>query len=225
MAKILVVDDDTKLLKMLERTLRYEGYEVVTAQSGVKALPIIDDNQPDLLVLDWTMPEMDGITLLRQLRAEKNATPVLMLTARDAVENRVEGLYAGADDYLVKPFAPEELTARVQALLRRTAVDTTQTVFDFAGLHLDLTTREVIRNGERQNLTLTEFNLLACFMRQPKVVLERATLLRQVWGYDFQGEDNVLELYVGYLRKKLEQNGADRLIQTVRGVGYVLREE
>jgi len=225
MAKILIVDDDSKLLRMLERTLRLEGFQVFSAISAAAAMPILVDNQPDLLILDWSMPEMDGITLLRQIREDKNTLPVLMLTARDAIESRVEGLFAGADDYLIKPFAPEELTARIQALLRRTAADPTLTFFKFSDISLDLKTHEAKRADRNLMLTLTEFNLLTVFMRHPGKVLERPALLGQVWGYANQGEDNVLELYVGYLRRKLEQFGGSRVIQTVRGMGYILKEE
>jgi two-component system response regulator MprA len=178
-----------------------------------------------LLILDWMMPKMDGLTLLQQLRIEKNKVPVLMLTARDAIENRVEGLESGADDYLVKPFAPAELVARVHALLRRIETKPESQVVSYADITLDPTTHQARRGEMNLSLTVTEFNLLHLFLRHPRQVLERSQILNEVWGYDFGGDDNVLEIYVGYLRKKLEAGGRSRLIQTVRGVGYVLREE
>lgn len=224
MDKVLIVDDDLKLLKMLERTLIYEGFDVVTAVDGEEALDKAYRERPDVIILDWMLSKLDGLGVLETLRAERNETPILMLTARDAVQNRVEGLERGADDYLIKPFASMELVARVRALLRRTGKGN-QTVLTFAGLTLDAAAREV-RRGERLILlTPTEFDLLGVLMRHPQQVLERRQLLTQVWGYDFVGDDNVLEVYIGYLRKKTESAGEPRLIQTVRGVGYVLREE
>ncbi|MCE5258182.1 MAG: response regulator transcription factor [Chloroflexi bacterium] len=225
MATILIVDDDPKLLRMLQRTLAYESMTVLTAGNGLDALPIIANNKPDLLVVDWMMPAMDGLELIRRLRAEDNQTLVLMLTARDTVENRVFGLEAGADDYLVKPFAPEELVARVHALLRRKAETSENKALSYADVTLDPTTHEATRGGTSLALTLTEFNLLYMLLRNPRQVLERGQIMQEVWGYDFGGNDNVLEIYIGYLRRKLEADGRPRLIQTVRGVGYVLREE
>ncbi len=225
MPTVLIVDDDQKLLKMLQRTLVYENLTVLTASNGVEALPLIDKHAPELLIVDWMMPSMDGVTLIRQLRAEKNKTLALMLTARDAIENRVDGLESGADDYLVKPFAPAELVARVHALLRRVEVKPASQAVSYADLTLDPATREAQRGDLSLQLTVTEFNLLHLFLRHPRQVLERAQLLNEVWGYDFGGDDNVLEIYIGYLRKKLEAGDRSRLIQTVRGVGYALREE
>lgn len=225
MSTILIVDDDPKLLKMLQRTLTYEGLNVLTASNGLEALEQIDRRAPDLLILDWMMPKMDGMSLLQQIRAEKNNTLVLMLTARDAIENRVEGLESGADDYLVKPFAPAELVARVHALLRRARTETSEQPLTYADLRLDPVAHEVWRGETKLNLTVTEFNLLHLFLHHPRQVLERSRILNDVWGYDFGGDDNVLEIYIGYLRKKLEVNGRPRLIHTVRGVGYALREE
>lgn len=225
MTTVLIVDDDQKLLKMLQRTLAYENLTVFTASNGQEALDVIDQQRPDLLILDWMMPKMNGLTLLHQLRIEKNKVPVLMLTARDAIENRVEGLESGADDYLVKPFAPAELVARVHALLRRAQPAQTDQPLSYADLRLDPLAREAWRGSAKLTLTVTEFNLLHLFLRHPRQVLERLQILREVWGYDFGGDDNVLEIYVGYLRKKLEAEGQPRLLQTVRGVGYVLREE
>ncbi len=225
MPTILVVDDDQKLLKMLQRTLMYENLTVLTASNGEEALPIIDNQAPALLILDWMMPKMDGLTLLRQLRAEKNKTLVLMLTARDAIENRVDGLESGADDYLIKPFAPAELVARVHALLRRIEPQQESQSVSYADVSLDPSTREARRGEMSLALTVTEFNLLHLLLRHPRQVLERTRILNEVWGYDFGGDDNVLEIYIGYLRKKLEAGNRSRLIHTVRGVGYVLREE
>ena len=225
MPTVLVVDDDVKLLKMLQRTLTYEALQVVTAQNGEEALNQVDACKPDLIILDWMMPKMDGLTVVQELRAEKNPALILMLTARDALENRVEGLESGADDYLVKPFAPTELVARVHALLRRTDSKSAKEAVEFAGVTLDPVTREVRVGESILDLTKTEFDLLDFFMRHPRQVLERVQILNNVWRYDFGGDDNVLEVYVGYLRKKLEIGGHPRLIQTVRGIGYVLRAE
>lgn len=225
MPTVLVVDDDLKLLKMLQRTLVYENLSVLTASNGLEALEQVDAHQPDLLIVDWMMPKMDGLALIRRLRADGDKTLVLMLTARDAIENRVDGLESGADDYLVKPFAPAELVARVHALLRRAEPKPENQVVAYADVTLDPAAREARRGGTLLALTLTEFNLLHLLLRHPRQVLERGQILSEVWGYDFGGDDNVLEIYIGYLRKKLEANGRPRLIQTVRGVGYVLREE
>ncbi len=225
MRTVLVVDDDLKLLKMLQRTLTYDGLHVLTAASGEEALPLIDSHAPEMLIVDWMMPRMDGITLIRQVRAADKKVMVLMLTARDAVENRVEGLESGADDYLVKPFAPAELVARVHALLRRGEPVVEGRSVSYSDVTLDPSTREAHRDGQTLALTVTEFNLLHLLLRHPRQVLERTRILTDVWGYDFGGDDNVLEIYIGYLRKKLEAGGHSRLIQTVRGVGYVLREE
>ena len=225
MATVLIVDDDQKLLKMLRRTLVYEGFDVVTAVDGREALAQVKAHRPGVIVLDWLMPGLNGIQVVEQLRAAHDDTMILMLTARDAIEDRVEGLESGADDYLVKPFAPAELLARVHALLRRSAAAQNEQTLTYADITLDPTTRET-RRGDRQfDLTPTEFDLLCFLMRHPRQVLRREQILEEVWGYDFGGDDNVLEVYVGYLRKKTEQGSEPRLIQTVRGVGYVLREE
>jgi two-component system response regulator MprA len=225
MATVLIVDDDQKLLKMLRRTLSYEGFDVVTATGGREALAQVDAHRPDVIVLDWLMPGLDGIGVMERLRSMHDETMILMLTARDAIEDRVEGLESGADDYLVKPFAPAELLARVHALLRRSAAAEKEQPLSYADLALDPTTRETRRGDRSFELTPTEFDLLHYLMRHPRQVLRREQILEEVWGYDFGGDDNVLEVYVGYLRKKTEQAGEPRLIQTVRGVGYVLREE
>jgi two-component system response regulator MprA len=225
MATVLIVDDDRKLLKMLRRTLVYEGFDVVTAADGREALAQVDAHRPDVIVLDWLMPGLDGIGVMERLRAAHDETMILMLTARDAIKDRVEGLESGADDYLVKPFAPAELLARVHALLRRSTTAEKEQPLSYADLTLDPTTRETRRGDRSFELTPTEFDLLHYLMRHPRQVLRREQILEEVWGYDFGGDDNVLEVYVGYLRKKTEQAGEPRLIQTVRGVGYVLREE
>ncbi len=225
MPTVLIVDDDPKLLKMLQRTLVYENLSVLTATNGLEALPLVQTHQPDLIIVDWMMPKMDGLSFIQRLRDEENKTMVLMLTARDAIENRVEGLESGADDYLVKPFAPAELVARVHAMLRRVEAKRENQKVSYAGVTLDPSTREARRGDMPLQLTVTEFNLLHLLLRHPRQVLERRQILNDVWGYDFGGDDNVLEIYIGYLRKKLEANGQPRLIHTVRGVGYALREE
>ncbi len=225
MATVLVVDDDQKLLNMLRRTLSYEGFQVLAATDGNAALTQVREHRPDVIVLDWMMPGLDGIGVMKQLRAAEDKTLVLMLTARDAVEDRVEGLETGADDYLAKPFAPAELIARLHALLRRPAVVSKDEPLTYTDLYLNPVTRET-RRGERAfELTSKEFDLLHYLMRHPRQVLRREQILQDVWGYDFGGDDNVLEVYIGYLRKKIEAAGESRLIQTVRAVGYVLREE
>ena len=225
MATVLIVDDDPKLLKMLQRTLMYEGFRVFSASNGHVALSEVQAHRPDVVVLDWLMPGLDGLGVLEHLRAAGDKTLVLMLTARDAVEQRVEGLESGADDYLVKPFAPAELLARLHALLRRPAVVARDEVLAYADLSLNPLTRETRRQERLFDLTSKEYDLLQFLMRHPRQVLTREQILQEVWGYDFGGDDNVLEVYIGYLRKKTEGGGEPRLIHTVRGVGYVLREE
>jgi two-component system response regulator MprA len=225
MPTVLIVDDDPKLLKMLQRTLTYESLKVLTASNGLEALPIVSAQNPDLIILDWMMRRMDGLAFMQKLRDDDNRTMILMLTARDAIENRVEGLESGADDYLVKPFAPAELVARVHAMLRRVEARPEYQKVAYSDLWLDPSTREAQRGDMPLSLTVTEFNLLHLLLRHPRQVLERRQILDDVWGYDFGGNDNVLEIYISYLRKKLEAGGRPRLIQTVRGVGYVLRDE
>lgn len=224
MATILVVDDDRKITDMLRRTLTYEGYRVTTAADGQEALNKAQTDRPDLIVLDWLMPRLNGLDATRLLRTTSDV-PILMLTARDAVEHRVEGLDSGADDYLVKPFAPDELLARIRALLRRSDGGDKDKAIHYADLSLDPMTRETRRGTRSFNLTPKEFDLLQYLMRHPRQVLPRDRILQDVWGYDFDGNGNVLEVYVGYLRTKTEAGGEPRLIQTVRGVGYALREE
>jgi two-component system response regulator MprA len=223
MATVLIADDDRKIIDMLRRTLAYEGYHVVTAADGLEALAQAQTQRPDIVILDWLMPGLDGIEVARRIR-EADSIPILMLTARDAIEDRVQGLDSGADDYLVKPFAPAELLARIRALLRRSESTSGDRPIAYADLHLDPVTRET-RRGERHfNLSPKEFDLLAYLLRHPRQVLPRDRILQDVWGYDFGGDGNVLEVYIGYLRTKTEAGGELRLIQTVRGVGYVLRE-
>jgi len=225
MATVLIVDDDIKLLKMLQRTLTYEGLKVITAGNGLDALKQVDAYHPEIIILDWMMPQMDGLEVVRELRSENNRVFILMLTARDAIENRVEGLEVGADDYLVKPFAPSELVARIHAFLRRLDNKSDKQPVKFDDLHLDPIAHLATLAGQPLDLTPTEFDLLHYFLRHPRQVLERSQILTNVWGYDFGGEQNVLEVYVGYLRKKLEAGGHPRLIQTIRGIGYALRSE
>ncbi len=224
MATVLIADDDRKIIDMLRRTLAYEGYHVVTAADGHEALAKALAHRPDVVVLDWLMPGVDGLEVARRLR-EADGTPILMLTARDAVEDRVEGLDSGADDYLVKPFAPAELLARLRALLRRSDTGRGEKPSSYADLYLDPVTRETRRGDRHFSLSPKEFDLLAYLLRYPRQVLPRERILQDVWGYDFGGDGNVLEVYIRYLRGKTEAGGEPRLIQTVRGVGYVLREE
>jgi two-component system response regulator MprA len=222
--KILVVDDERAVRESLRRALELEGYEIELAADGREALERLEaESQPDVLVLDVLMPGVDGLEVCRRLRRAGSRLPVLMLTARDAVENRVAGLDAGADDYVTKPFALEELLARIRALLRRSG-DGAGEVLRFADLELDPGTREVRRGGELIELTRTEFSLLELFLRNPRQVLTRSIIFERVWGYDFGYGSNSLDVYVGYLRRKTEAGGKPRLIHTVRGVGYALRE-
>lgn len=225
MVKVLIVDDDEKLFSMLRRTLVYEGFDVVTASDGRQALIQAQAHQPNVIILDWLMPGLDGIEVTRRLRAGNSKAMILMLTARDAIEDRVMGLDSGADDYLVKPFAPVELLARVHALLRRSDSIEKDQPLSYSDLRLDPGTREAWRGERSFELTPTEFDLLYYFLRHPRQVLQRGQILSEIWGYDFGGDDNVLEVYISYLRKKTELAGEPRLIQTVRGVGYALREE
>ncbi|MBM9462471.1 response regulator transcription factor [Aeromicrobium sp. YIM 150415] len=227
--RILVVDDDRAVRDSLRRSLEFNGYTVELASDGAEALARVPQVQPDAIVMDVMMPRLDGLEATRALRSAGNDVPILVLTARDAVTDRVDGLDAGADDYLTKPFALEELLARLRALLRRSArpadaQDEDEPVLHFADLSLDPNTREVVRNGRNISLTRTEFALLELFLQRPKRVLERSFILEEVWGFDFPTSANSLEVYVGYVRRKLEAEGEDRLLHTVRGVGYVLRE-
>ncbi|GAA3524756.1 response regulator transcription factor [Corynebacterium pilbarense] len=228
--KILVADDEQAVRESLRRSLRFNGYDVVLAVDGEDALDQIRIEQPDLTILDLMMPKLDGLGVCRTLRSSGYDGPILMLTARDGVSDRVAGLDAGADDYLPKPFALEELLARVGSLLRRTrsearkAASKDQTRLQFEDLVMDTSTRDVTRGGRAISLTRTEFALLHLLLQNPRHVLARQTILEEVWGYDFPTSGNALEVYIGYLRRKTEAGGESRLIHTVRGVGYVLRE-
>ena len=222
--RILVVDDEPAVREALKRALALEGYTVELAPDGREALRMLGAAAPDAVVLDLLMPEVDGLEVCRRVRAAGDQTPILILTARDAVGDRVAGLDAGADDYLVKPFALEELLARLRALLRRTGGNGADGLLRFADLTLD-PAQHAVRRGDREvELTRTEFLLLELFMRNPRQVLTRSLIFERVWGYDFGPLSNSLEVYVGYLRRKTEAGGEPRLIHTVRGVGYALRE-
>lgn len=228
--RILVVDDEPAVREALRRSLAFEGYGTQTAVDGLDALDKADSYHPDLIILDIQMPRMDGLTAARRLRAAGSTTPVLMLTARDTVGDRVTGLDAGADDYLVKPFELDELFARVRALLRRSSYAApphgeveAEDALTFGDLRMDLATREVTRGGRPVELTRTEFTLLEMFLTHPRQVLTREQILKTVWGFDFEPSSNSLDVYVMYLRRKTEAGGEPRLVHTVRGVGYVLR--
>src|ERR1051326_8010116 len=222
-AHILTVDDDPRITNLVRRVLAYEGYSVAVASSGDEALKRTLERPPDLIVLDIMLPGLDGLEVSRRLRAAGDNVPILMLTARDAIADRVKGLETGADDYLVKPFAPEELVARVKALLRRTQEERHE-VLRYADVELDTGTRVAHRGRREIELSPTEYELLALFLRRPRQVLTREIILDRVWGMEFEGSSNVMEVYVGYLRNKLEAGGEPRLIHTVRGVGYVCKE-
>jgi two-component system response regulator MprA len=221
--RVLVVDDELAVRTSLQRALGLERYEVDLAQDGREALECIAAARYDAIVLDVSMPLLDGLEACRRMRAAGDRTPVLMLTARDAVDDRVAGLDAGADDYLVKPFALRELQARLRALLRR--IDGPTDELRFGDLRLEPATRDVWRGERRMELSRTEYALLELFLRHPRQVLERSVVFEQVWGYDFGATSNVLGVYMGYLRRKTEAGGEPRLLHTVRGVGYILREE
>lgn len=222
-AHILVVDDDPRITDLLRRVLAYEGYSVAIAVSGNEALNRSLERPPDLVVLDIMLPGLNGLEVAQRLRAAGDNVPILMLTARDAVADRVKGLETGADDYLVKPFAPDELVARVKALLRRSQEERHE-VLRYADVELDTGTRIAHRGTREIELSPTEYELLQLLMRRPRQVLTREIILDRVWGMDFEGSSNVMEVYIGYLRNKLEAEGEPRLIHTVRGVGYVFRE-
>ena len=222
-ARILLVEDEEKLAKFVQLELSYEGYEVSVAHDGLSGLMAARDQAPDLIILDWMMPGLTGVEVCRRLRQTGTATPVILLTARDDVSDRVEGLDAGADDYVVKPFSIEELLARVRAHLRRTEPQDAE-ILVFGDLTLDRRSREVRRGQRPIELTAKEFDLLDYLMTNSRQVLTRDRILEQVWGYDFLGVSNIIEVYVRYLRLKLEAEGESRLIQTMRGVGYVLRD-
>lgn len=224
---ILVIDDDEKITSMLRRGLAFEGYDVYTASNGAEGLQMMLTADPDIVILDVMMPKIDGFEVCRRLREGGSTVPVLMLTAKDEVENRVKGLDLGADDYLVKPFALEELLARVRALLRRreSGGENEDHRLIFEDLVMDMDSREVVRGGQRLELTAKEFELLHLFMQNPKRLLTRDLIMDKIWGYDYSGESNVLEVYVAMLRQKTEEHGGTRIIQTIRGAGYILRGE
>ncbi len=222
--RVLVIEDEAKIADFLRRGLIYEGYQVDVAPNGEAGLALARERSPDLVILDLMLPDMDGLEVCRRLRAASDV-PILILTAKDAVSDRVKGLDSGADDYLVKPFAFEELLARLRALRRRRQTTEAQEVLRFADLTLNTATREVWRGNRRIELTAKEFDVLELFMRHPRQVLTRDILYERIWGYDFGGESNIIEVYIRYLRSKLEAGGEPRLLQTVRGVGYALREE
>jgi two-component system, OmpR family, response regulator MprA len=221
--RVLVIEDEDRIRQFLQRGLAYENYRVDVAADGPIGLALARENPPDIVILDWMLPGMDGLEVCRRLRAA-GPVPILMLTAKDAVGDRVMGLDAGADDYLVKPFAFDELLARMRALLRRAAPSSPE-VLKFADLTLDTGTRQAFRGERAIELTAKEYELLELFMRHPRQVLTREVIFDRVWGYDFGGESNIIEVYVRYLRQKTEAAGETRLVHTVRGVGYVLREE
>jgi len=222
-ARILIVEDEVKLAQFIELELQYEGYEVTTATDGFDGLSQARESTPDLLILDWMLPGISGLEICRRLRQTGSTVPVILLTAKDDISDRVEGLDAGADDYVVKPFSIEELFARVRAHLRRNQEEETD-VLQFGDLKLNTSTREVYRGDRAIELTAKEFELLRYLLNHSRQVLTRDQILERVWGYDFMGDSNIIEVYIRYLRLKLEDQGESRLIQTVRGVGYVLRD-
>ena len=222
-ANILIIEDDEKILQFLRRGLTHEGYQVETALDGQSGLEVAEDVPPDLVVLDLMLPGMDGLEVCRRLRAEGDV-PILILTAKDSVNDRVIGLDMGADDYMVKPFDLDELLARIRALLRRTQPSAHPEVYQFADLTLDSGTHQAKRGDRIISLTAKEYDLLEMFMRHPRQVLTRDVIYDSVWGYDFGGKSNIIEVYVRYLRQKLQKEGEEQLIHTVRGVGYVLRQ-
>ena len=223
--KILVVEDDPQIRSVVQRVLVLEDYHVVTADDGREALDLIANNRPDLVVMDVMMPFVDGLTVCRELRTRRDRVPILLLTARHEVGDRVAGLDAGADDYLAKPFAVEELLARVRALLRRTSPAQGSETLTFGDLSVDLLAHEVVRAGRRIQLTKTEFDLLQVLIEQQGIVLSRDYLYEHIWGYHSETSSKSLDVYIGYLRRKLEEGGGRRILHTIRGVGYVIRNE
>jgi DNA-binding response OmpR family regulator len=219
---ILIVEDEAKLAQFMQLELAQEGYAVTVAEDGIAGLTAAREHQLDLIILDWMLPGLSGVEVCHRLRTTGNKTPVILVTAKDDVRDRVLGLDSGADDYVVKPFSIEELLARVRAQLRRTEEDSE--AMQFSDLTLNQKTREILRGDRAIELTAKEFDLLVYLMRHPRQVLTRDRILEEVWGYDFMGDSNIIEVYIRYLRLKLEENQEKRLIQTVRGVGYVLRE-
>ncbi len=222
--RVLIIEDEARIAQLIERGLIYEGYRVNVARDGQSGLSAARDNPPDLVILDWMLPGLDGLEVCKRLRTAGDM-PILMLTAKDDIKDRVTGLDAGADDYLVKPFQMDELMARVRALFRRSTPTSRPEILRFADLALDTGTHRAYRDEHPIDLTAKEYELLELFMRNPRQVLTRDVIFDRVWGYDFGGESNIIEVYVRYLRQKTELEGVPRLIHTVRGVGYVLREE
>ncbi len=222
-AHILLVEDEVKLARFVELELSSEGYTISVAHDGMAGLTLARESSPELVILDWMLPGLSGLEICRRLRATGNKVPVILLTARDEVSDRVAGLDAGADDYVVKPFSIEELLARIRAHLRRTQ-EIDEDILQFEDLSLNRRTREVFRNKRAIELTAKEFDLLEYLLSHPRQVLTRDQILEKVWGYDFMGDSNIIEVYIRYLRLKLEENNEKRLVQTVRGVGYALRE-
>ncbi len=222
--RLLIIEDEARIAQFIERALIYEGYRVSVARDGQMGLQIARDNPPDLVILDWMLPGLDGLEVCKRLRAA-STVPILMLTAKDDIKDRVIGLDAGADDYLVKPFSIDELLARVRALFRRVTPTSKPEILRFADLTLDIGTHRAYRGERAIDLTAKEYDLLELFMRNPRQVLTRDIIFDRVWGYDFGGESNIIEVYVRYLRQKTEHGDEPRLVHTVRGVGYVLREE
>lgn len=220
--RILIIEDDEAIVKIIRRTLSYEGYQVETALDGEAGLDLAREHHPDLIILDWMLPGMDGLEVCHRLRATET-TPILMLTAKDTLQDRVDGLDTGADDYMVKPFELDELLARIRALLRRTSQERSP-VLTFDNLVMETTARKVYRGEKEIPLTAKEYDLLELFLRNPRQVLTREVIFDRVWGYDFGGESNVLDVYIRYLRQKMEAENETRILHTVRGVGYVLRE-
>ncbi|MEL6460432.1 MAG: response regulator transcription factor [Cyanobacteria bacterium J06621_15] len=222
---IILVEDEIKLAQFLEMELSSEGYKVSVANDGMSGLILARESTPDLAILDWMLPGLSGIELCRRLRATGSKVPIILLTAKDEVSSRVEGLDAGADDYVIKPFSIEELLARIRAHLRRRTEEDNRHILKFEDLSLNRQTRQVFRSNRAIELTVKEFDLLEYLMSNPRQVFTRDQILEKVWGYDFVGDSNVIEVYVRYVRIKLEENNEKRLIHTVRGVGYVLRDE
>jgi two-component system response regulator MprA len=221
--RILIIEDDQAIVRVLKRSLTYEGYHVEAEYEGEKGIERFHSFRPDLVVLDWMLPGMDGIEVCDRIRSQEDSTPIIMLTAKDTTHDRVQGLDSGVDDYMVKPFEIEELNARIRALLRRTKPERA-VVLSFNDLELDTSTRLAHRSGRTISLTAKEYDLLELFLRHPRQVLTRDVIFDRVWGYDFGGESNVLDVYIRYLRQKIEEKGETRLLHTVRGVGYVMRD-
>ncbi|OJX41191.1 MAG: DNA-binding response regulator [Chloroflexi bacterium 44-23] len=221
--KILIIEDDQAIVRVLKRSLTYEGYQVESALEGEDGIRKYQQFRPDLIILDWMLPGMDGLDVCDRIRSFGDKLPILMLTAKDTTHDRVQGLDSGVDDYMVKPFEIEELNARIRALLRRT-IPERSVVLSYSDLELDTSTRLASRAGRIITLTAKEYDLLELFLRHPRQVLTRDVIFDRVWGYDFGGESNVLDVYIRYLRQKIEEKGETRLLYTVRGVGYVLRD-